>query len=132
MDRAREIQNEAASRRLAWLAPRRRRVLRPSLSVESAVTIRYAFPDDEQSLGRLAVLDSAVTPPAPLVVAEVDGQLRAALSLATGEAIANPFHPSAGLIELLHARAQQLSRERRRRRLGAADQRAQARPAQAS
>ncbi len=75
-----------------------------------AVTIRYAFPDDERSLDRLAALDSA----APLLVAEVEGQLRAAFSLATGETIADPFHPSTAMIELLRARAQQLRGERRR------------------
>jgi hypothetical protein len=115
MERAREIQNDTASRRLAWLAPRRRHVPGPSLSVDAAVTIRYAFPDDEPSLRRLAVLDSAVMPPAPLLLAEVEGQLRAAVSLATGETIADPFHPSAGLIELLRARAHQLTGERRLR-----------------
>ncbi|HWE33875.1 MAG TPA: hypothetical protein VG410_10345 [Solirubrobacteraceae bacterium] len=79
-----------------------------------AVTIRYAFPDDERPLGRLAALDSALTPSAPILVAEVEGQLRAALSLATWETIADPFHPSTALIELLVARAQQLTSERRR------------------
>jgi hypothetical protein len=118
-------------RRLAWPASRRRHAPRPSLSIDVAVTIRYAFPDDESPLRRLAVLDSAVTPPAPLLVAEVEGQLRAALSLATGETIADPFHPSTALTELLRARAQQLTRERPRSRRQAADERAQARPARA-
>jgi hypothetical protein len=131
MERAREIQNDAGARRLAWLAPRRRHAPRASLSVEVAVTIRYAFPDDDSTLRRLAVLDSAVTPPAPLLVAEVDGQLRAALSLATGETIADPFHPSTALTELLRARAQQLTREWPRSTRRAADQRSQARPARA-
>ncbi len=115
MARAREIQDDAASRRLAWLAPRRRRAPAPSLAANIAVTIRYAFPDDEPSLRRLAVLDSAVMPPAPMLVAEVEGRLRAAFSLATGETIADPFHPTTGLIELLGARAGQLTGERRLR-----------------
>lgn len=130
MQRTLEIQNDVVPRRLVWLAPRRRQASAPSLSLNTSVTIRYAFPDDEPSLRRLAVLDSAMTPPAPLLVAEVEGKLRAALSLATGETIADPFHPSTGLIDLLRARAQQLTRERRRSRRGA-DQRAQARPARA-
>ncbi len=80
-----------------------------------AVTIRYAFPDDDRPLERLATLDSAAAPPGPVLVAEVDGELRAALSLATGETIADPFHPSTALIELLQARAQQLMGAPRRR-----------------
>jgi hypothetical protein len=131
MERARDTQNDAASRRLAWLAPRDRRASGPSLSVDLAVTIRYAFPDDEPSLRRLAVLDSAMAPPAPLLVAEIEGELRAALSLATGETIADPFHPSVALVELLRARASQLTRERRDGRRAAAERRAQARPARA-
>lgn len=72
------------------------------------VTIRYAFPDDEAGLARLAVLDSAAAPSPPLLVAEVDGELRAALSLPDGAAIADPFKPAAALLDLLAARAAQL------------------------
>jgi hypothetical protein len=54
------------------------------------------------------------------LLAEVDGQLRAALALTGGAVIADPFHPTADLIDLLHARAHQLDatpRIRRSRRL---------------
>lgn len=72
------------------------------------VTLRFAFPDDAEALARLAVLDSSEAPALPALLAEVDGQLRAALSLADGAVIADPFHPAEALIELLHARARQL------------------------
>ncbi len=73
-----------------------------------AVTIRSAFPDDEAGLARLAVLDSAASLRPPMLVAEVDGELRAALSLANGAMIADPFRPTAALLDLLAARAAQL------------------------
>jgi hypothetical protein len=65
------------------------------------IEIRPARPDDERELTRLGQLDSARVPPAPLVLAVEGGELRAAISLATGEAIADPFAPTARLIELL-------------------------------
>jgi hypothetical protein len=72
----------------------------------SHVTIRPAYADDQLSLLRLAALDSAPkVPPAPLLVAEVDGVLRAALSVARGSAIADPFFPTVQLLELLRGYA---------------------------
>ena len=74
-----------------------------------SVTIRHAFPDDALALVRLAILDSAEVPPQPLLVAEVGGELRAALSLHDGGVVADPFHRTRSLVELLLARASQLS-----------------------
>jgi hypothetical protein len=74
----------------------------------SEVTLRFAFPDDEQALARLAALDCARPPAAPVLVAEAGGALRAALSLADGAVVADPFHPTEALITLLRARAAQL------------------------
>jgi hypothetical protein len=71
----------------------------------NAIVIRRAHPGEEGVL-RLAGLDSARVPETPLLLAEVDGQPRAALSLSDGSAIADPFHPSAELIDLLRMRAQ--------------------------
>jgi hypothetical protein len=68
------------------------------------VVIRPAYADDYQALAHLAELDSApAVPPRPLLIAEVDGELRAALSLRDGSRIAHPFFPTAGLIVLLEA-----------------------------
>lgn len=70
------------------------------------ITIRPAYADDHTAVARLAVLDSAEQiPAAPLLLAEVDGKLRAALSLANGSAIADPFFPTAQILELLRAYA---------------------------
>jgi hypothetical protein len=66
----------------------------------------YATDDDEYALHRLAALDSTpATPAPPLLVAEVEGELKAALSLSDGGAIADPFYPSAELVALLRSHA---------------------------
>jgi hypothetical protein len=76
--------------------------------VESSLTLRFGFPDDAQALARLAALDSAQSPAGPVLLAEVNGQLRAALSLSDGAVVADPFYASAAVVELLRARADQL------------------------
>jgi hypothetical protein len=68
--------------------------------------IRIATEDDARSLHRLAELDSQ----RPLgedriLVGEIDGAPAAALSLATGRAIADPFKPTAHLVATLRTRA---------------------------
>jgi len=77
--------------------------------VQSAVTLRFAFPDDDAALARLAALDSAGPPPKPVLVAEVGGEFRAALSLSDGAVVADPFCRTLELVHLLKARAAQLS-----------------------
>jgi hypothetical protein len=84
----------------------RGRLARRDSGVSSAsITIRPAYADDQLALGRLAALDSAEIPSGPLLLAEVDGSLRAALSLADDGAIADPFFPTLHLLELLRAHA---------------------------
>jgi hypothetical protein len=74
------------------------------------VTIRMAVPGDGAALGRLAQLDSApARGPVAMLVAEVGGELRAALPLDGGRAIADPFRPTAELVAILAERARQLA-----------------------
>lgn len=74
-----------------------------------ALTIRMAVPADAPALRQLAQLDSAPPPePAPILVAEVDGELHAALRLDGGAALANPFQRTAELVAMLAARVRQL------------------------
>jgi hypothetical protein len=71
------------------------------------ILIRPAYADDYAALARLAALDSADSvPPRPLLLAEVDGTLRAALSLRDGTSIADPFFETVGLLILLSAHAE--------------------------
>ena len=73
------------------------------------ITIRMAGPPDAAALIRLAGLDSARRrEPVPMLVAEVGSELRAALPLAGGPAIADPFHRTAELVAMLAERARQL------------------------
>jgi hypothetical protein len=84
------------------------------------VTIRRSYPDDRSALLRLAILDSADPITGDALVAEVDGELRAAVALSGGAAIADPFHRTADLVELLRIRAARMERPAVRvtRRLG--------------
>ena len=74
-----------------------------------SVLLRAARGSDGPALRRLAALDSSVVPAGELLVAEADGALVAARSLSTGAVIADPFRPTAAIVELLHARTRLLS-----------------------
>jgi len=93
-----------------------------------SMTIRYASDGDAQALARLAALDSSRVPAGALLVAEVDGELWAAVAIGRGAAIADPFRPSGPIVELLRSRARQLVGHPppRRRRLPALDRAPQA------
>jgi hypothetical protein len=82
------------------------------MSSASHLTIRPDHPGDEAAIVRLAGFDSAAVPPSPFLLAEVDGELRAALSLANGRVIADPFHPSLYLAALLRLYAGTAESER--------------------
>ncbi len=73
-----------------------------------SLTIRRAAQSDAVALHRLAALDSASPPTGDYLVAEVDGELWAALDVETGAPIADPFQPSGELIGLLRFRAARL------------------------
>ena len=87
-----------------------------SVGAERSVTLRFGSPADEKALVRLASLDSSLPPTQPVLLAEVDGQLLAALALTDGKVVADPFHRTADLIDLLRARARHLDGEVRERR----------------
>lgn len=79
------------------------------------LTIRMAVSADAEALGRLAQLDSAPPlAPVPMLVAEADGELRAALPLHGGRGIADPFRPTVELVAILAERRRQLAPPPRR------------------
>jgi hypothetical protein len=85
--------------------------------MDSSVTLRFGFPDDAGALAGLAVLDSSEPLAMPVLLAEVGGELHAALSLADERVVADPFRPTVALVDLLRARALQLDPVAPRRRL---------------
>jgi hypothetical protein len=91
---------------------------------DTPITIRLAGEDDAPALRRLAQLDGARLPEGELLVAEVGGELRAALRISDRSYVADPFFPSRELVGLLDVRAKRLRKqkfstfERARTRLG--------------
>jgi hypothetical protein len=82
--------NEALHRRAAWERP---------------VTLRLAAAADRAALDRLAQRDCRPLPPGPHLVAQREGRIEAAVSLASGELVADPFRRTAELCELLRCHA---------------------------
>ena len=98
------------------------------------VAIRAARPADAAALSNLARIDSAplaaerlsslAADPAAgtVLVADLDGHLVAALDVDRDSAVADPFEPTASLVEMLRVRARQLAKSgataRRRPHIG--------------
>ena len=80
-----------------------------------ALTLRFAAPADAEAIDRLAQLDSRRAPRGAVMVAEVGGELWAALSLDDQHAVADPFRPTGEIVALLAARGRQLRRASRGR-----------------
>ena len=73
------------------------------------VAIREAEVRDMPALLELADLDSRPLPDGQMLVAEVHGEIVAALGQRTGAVIADPFVPTAELQQLLKLRAAQVT-----------------------
>jgi hypothetical protein len=89
--------------------------------VEPRLTVRRLQERDIDAIGRLAELDSQELPSGALLVAELGDELVAALPLEGGRVLADPFRPTASIVEILRLRASQLTSETRsplRARLG--------------
>jgi hypothetical protein len=82
---------------------------------DSPITIRAARPQDVEAMRRLAQRDSRAVPDGELLIALVDGEARAAISLANGETIADPFHRTQELVGMLTLRGSRLRGETRQR-----------------
>jgi hypothetical protein len=78
-----------------------------TLAPES-ITIRPLREDDAAAVELLAELDERPVPPGPLLLAEVEGTIEAAIGVQGGETVANPFSGSGVAVSLLHVRAAQL------------------------
>ena len=74
-------------------------------SWSTPVTLRQAGAGDAAALHRLAALDSHPLPPGPFLVAERGGTVDAAVSLSTGDVVADPFRRTTEIAALLRCHA---------------------------
>ena len=70
-----------------------------------SLLIRRSTEADAVALRHLAQLDSRGPVAGEALVAEVDGRPHAALFLESGDVIADPFRPTAAIVEALRLRA---------------------------
>ena len=75
---------------------------------DAQITLRPATAEDGAAVARLAGLYDRPVPDGPLLLAEVDGELQAALTLAGDRELMDPFRPTAALVDLLRRRAEDL------------------------
>ena len=87
---------------------RRRRESAPAIRWQG-LTLRLATSADSSALARLADLEQTAAPADPVLLGEVMQRPVAALSLRDGRVIADPFTPTAELIELMRLRARQIT-----------------------
>jgi len=92
---------------LAGPVPRRQ-------TVEEAVALRLCSVHDDDALERLALLEGRPVPRGCFVLAEVEGEIVAALPLSGGDPLTDPFRRTAHLLPLLRLRAGQLEAQPRR------------------
>jgi hypothetical protein len=72
---------------------------------EGNLVVRRGHPADIDALADLAALDSTRPLSGRVIVAELDGRVVAAISLHDGRVVADPFVPTADLVEMLHVQA---------------------------
>lgn len=82
-------------------------MLRSSQDPIATLTLRVAAPEDLPSVIRLAALDCARPPQAPVLLAELDDELCVAVSLVDYRTVADPFRPTEAIRALALARASQ-------------------------
>ncbi len=79
------------------------------------VVLRRARPQDGAALAHLAALDEAPIPRGDVLLVELDERIVAAVPVLGGQAVADPFQRTAGLVDLAERRAALLRDELPRR-----------------
>jgi len=87
----------------------------PTATQTDGISIRRLGGNDMTEVERLAQLDSRRPPEGALLGVEIEGRLLAAISVTTGESMADPFSRTGELRALLELRAAQLRRRENRR-----------------
>ncbi len=75
------------------------------------ITLRYSKDGDRERIAELAELDGRPAPTGEVLLAEAEGRLVAAVGMTDGAAVADPFRPTADVVELMQMRVEQ-DRER--------------------
>jgi ketosteroid isomerase-like protein len=75
------------------------------------ITIRFSTDADRERILELAELDERAAPQGDVLLAEADGRLVAAVGVADGVAVADPFVLTSDVLDVLRLRAEQ-ERER--------------------
>ena len=76
--------------------------------MNTPIMIRRSTDEDQVAIQELASLDSRRPPNGEALLAFTGTELRAALPLDGGEPVADPFHHTAEIVELLRVRATHL------------------------
>ncbi|HVP01516.1 MAG TPA: hypothetical protein VMT10_03015 [Solirubrobacteraceae bacterium] len=98
-------------------APRWIPAAEPARAAEAGrVVLRRAQAQDGAAIAQLAALDTAPRPRGELLIVELDERIVAAVPVDGGPAVADPFEPTAGLVDLARRRAALLRGETPRRR----------------
>ena len=87
---------------------RARRAAHTAGTTGAAVLIRPAAAADAHEIARLSELDERELPRGEQLVGVIEGRMVAALDVASGAAIADPFVPTVGVVKLLELRAAQV------------------------
>jgi len=96
-------------RRLAAARRQEAQFRSPVLDPETVITLRLVDErDGDRSISQLVQLSGEARPEGPSLLAEVNGEPWAALSLKDGQLLADPFHPTTELGSLLVLRLAQL------------------------
>jgi hypothetical protein len=110
-----DLHRAARGRTAGRAGLRRRRSTAAESSPGPAAVVRFARPYEAATLRRLAELDDAPELAGEILVATIDADVVAALSLDDGRVLANPFVPTSDSVELLRGCATALTGRPRRR-----------------
>ena len=69
------------------------------------ITITHSIDADEAAIRRLALLDDRRHPHGPALLAYVGSELRVAVGILDGRVVADPFHPTIDIVEMLRVGA---------------------------
>jgi hypothetical protein len=75
--------------------------------VTEPITLRHSAHGDRERVLELAQLDGRPAPTGDLLLAEVGGNLWAAVGIEDGAAVSDPFEPAGEVVWLLQMRAEQ-------------------------